>query len=550
MRTLFFSEKTLRYIFYVLLVLTLAFPLINIFFIYPAFRDLVVEKSEDEAIRVTRHLRSTVMQEGSLPLSPEIYSSDTEALLEHFSILKLKVFDPIGEVVFSTEEKDIGTVNSRPYFSGIVARGMEYSKLVTKDSRSLEGQEFENHVVESYVPVMDGGRFMGAFEVYYDVTDIVESLRDVLMLATAVPFMALGAFVMVISALLQRVDRNIEVVRKAEETLTNYKDSLERQVDARAAALREANEELEREISERTIAARALKDSESFLNSIFESIHDPFCIFDRNLFIVKANEEYAKLKGRTLDTLTGNQCFRVLEGSHIECEKCLVRNSIESKDPMSKQKQVTLPDGSEAWVEIITYPIYDENGEVRYIVEYTRDVTGRVKAEDDRKRLIKDLELLSRTDSLTGMLNRRAVNAQLEQEFWRARRHEHQLSVILCDIDDLKVINDTDGHAAGDSSLLRVAGSICEVLRQTDYAGRYGGDEFLILLPETDSEGATQTAERLRMEVSIGISTIRNTDKKAGDIITRADVALYESKESGKNRVTLAKGDAAETAKA
>ncbi len=554
MKNIFFEERNLRAIFFISIFIALLFMLMNALLVYPSYMNLIKERTADESGRVALHLSKDVIHKGMVKADSTAYGELASEITRDFNILKIKVFSATGEVLFSTDHGDIGSMNTKPYFKDKVAMGQDYSKLVKKSAKTLEGQSFDRHVVETYVPLMRGGIFIGAFEIYYDVTPSVEQMKHTMLMTNAMPALVMVAFVLVIGGLLQKVDRGIESVREAERELIKYSDSLEEQVKVRTAALVEANEELEKEMAERSITDRALKESENFMGFIFESINDPFCIFDRDLTIIRANKGYAKLKGRSINTLTGNQCFRVLEGNEEKCDKCVVSKTFDTRTSETKQKQVDLPSGDTAWVEIITYPIFDSADNVKYVLEYTCNITQRREAEEEKQRLIRELETLSRTDALTGMLNRRAVHEELEREFWRAKRYGHPISVIVCDVDFFKSVNDTFGHAAGDSALVRVAGAICSVLRQSDIAGRYGGDEFLVVLPETTSSGSMDTSERLRMEVSsvkrapggqiitmsLGVAAIKSSDETPSDLLKRADSALYASKEGGRNRATLA----------
>ena len=173
-------------------------------------------------------------------------------------------------------------------------------------------------------------------------------------------------------------------------------------------------------------------------------------------------------------------------------------------------------------------------------------VTQRSKA------LQEELEKQVNIDSLTGLLNRRMILQTLKESMKRARRYEEKLCILFLDIDNFKQINDLYGHNAGDSALQKVAVQFQKKLRDTDTAGRYGGDEFLIILPYTDLASAQFPAERirkavkaLRMKNSKG-STYRLTvslgivEYQPGDDITsfieRADNMLYEAKKNGRNR--------------
>jgi diguanylate cyclase (GGDEF)-like protein len=161
------------------------------------------------------------------------------------------------------------------------------------------------------------------------------------------------------------------------------------------------------------------------------------------------------------------------------------------------------------------------------------------------------------TDGLTGLHVRRFTIHRLRQEVKRALRYGPGLSLILCDIDHFKRVNDTWGHLAGDRVLEAVADQIRTALRQdVDIAGRYGGEEFLIVVPQTDLEGAADCAERLRhaieeMEIPIeGSSPLQVTmsfgvaqlspGESHKDFIGRTDTALYQAKEAGRNRIVRA----------
>jgi diguanylate cyclase (GGDEF)-like protein len=162
-----------------------------------------------------------------------------------------------------------------------------------------------------------------------------------------------------------------------------------------------------------------------------------------------------------------------------------------------------------------------------------------------------DAEKLARTDSLTGVLNRRAILEVLDTEVERARRYGSALACLMLDLDHFKTFNDEYGHQFGDKVLHQIAGVISEACRTNDYLGRYGGEEFLIILPETRIDGATTFAERVRsavaettldrdkerITVSIGVADWRDGDGSASRLISQADRALLEAKAAGRNRI-------------
>lgn len=164
-----------------------------------------------------------------------------------------------------------------------------------------------------------------------------------------------------------------------------------------------------------------------------------------------------------------------------------------------------------------------------------------------------ELERIARHDALTGLHNRRAANERLQEEFQRMKRIETPYAILMMDIDHFKRVNDTFGHEAGDLVLRHVAGLLTGALRQTDFIARFGGEEFLALLPDTDRQGACVLAEKIRaavagsdapeagkITISVGVATAAVIDQRDDEAVRRADQALYRAKESGRNQVCAA----------
>lgn len=160
---------------------------------------------------------------------------------------------------------------------------------------------------------------------------------------------------------------------------------------------------------------------------------------------------------------------------------------------------------------------------------------------------------LASTDPLTGLYNTRYLTTRLAEEIQRATRYGHELSLIIVDSDALKRVNDRLGHVAGNELLVALARTIRQHVRATDLVARYGGDEFVILQPETGMESARRTAERIRAEayaasdqagversVSVGIATFPGSAQGPDALFQQADAALYRAKREGKNRVEVA----------
>ena len=197
--------------------------------------------------------------------------------------------------------------------------------------------------------------------------------------------------------------------------------------------------------------------------------------------------------------------------------------------------------------EMTRVPVDDGRKTAGYLV-LGHDVTERAK-------LVERLERAAREDALTGLLNRHSWDRAVSTELMRLSRHGRFGSIIYMDLDGFKAVNDSHGHAAGDSILRAVGRVLTEGVRRPDLVGRYGGEEFVLFLPEIHPEAAVDVAERLRVDLYEGIRADKNVQVEvtgsfgvAGGIITdditleelvaKADSAMYESKRTGKNRVS------------
>jgi diguanylate cyclase (GGDEF)-like protein len=164
------------------------------------------------------------------------------------------------------------------------------------------------------------------------------------------------------------------------------------------------------------------------------------------------------------------------------------------------------------------------------------------------ERLREELEHLATHDSLTDAFTRRHMNEALAQELERSRRQGRDLSLLAMDLDHFKSINDTYGHQAGDRVLIEFVADVRTLLRRHDQLGRFGGEEFVVLLPETNADTALSIAERIRVmmatrksgcTVSIGVTSRMNDSDTVDALLARADAAMYRAKSNGRNRVEL-----------
>jgi len=214
-------------------------------------------------------------------------------------------------------------------------------------------------------------------------------------------------------------------------------------------------------------------------------------------------------------------------------------------------------DGTPFWAAVTAELVRDSASEAICIDGIVEDITSRKLAQDDLAAAGRELATLATTDCLTGLSNRQKILSDLEVELERGCRLGHRLSVILLDVDHLKPINDLYGYVTGDTVLAEIGRRLREGCRPYDLVGRYGSEEFLVVLPEATAEGAGSAAERIRqliaaepcrldsgpvvcVSASLGVAeSSGDPSERASDLLALADLALSQAKEEGRNRVCL-----------
>ena len=201
-------------------------------------------------------------------------------------------------------------------------------------------------------------------------------------------------------------------------------------------------------------------------------------------------------------------------------------------------------DGSLYYDEKVISPLKDENNDICCFISTGRDITDRIALEEE-------LNKLATKDMMTGIYNRYKINSIIEDEIKRAKRYGEIFSLIMFDIDYFKKVNDTYGHDIGDYVLQELSRIILQSIRQTDSFGRWGGEEFMLVVPYTNKQEAIELAQKIRNEVqnhsfeyvkqitlSIGVTQYLDNEEK-DTLIKRVDSALYKAKANGRNQVVF-----------
>jgi diguanylate cyclase (GGDEF)-like protein/PAS domain S-box-containing protein len=304
-----------------------------------------------------------------------------------------------------------------------------------------------------------------------------------------------------------------------------------------------------RRLEQQAADARALVDRFSVALD-----HIPTYIYmkDQQRRYVYANRATLELFGCTADELKGSVDARFFPPQTVDQIHGIDTRVLERGEDNAEEVIAQSDDGKRRVYWEVKTPIYEDAAKTRIwgLCGISTDIT-------ERELLKEALEQQAHQDYLTGLCNRRHFMEQGQAELERAQRYGHALSVLMLDIDHFKGINDSHGHKAGDIVLQRLGDVMREALRTVDVIGRIGGEEFAVLLPETDLQRAAEVAERLRenvagaevvleagmplhFTVSIGVARLEEKDSNLDILLNQADKALYRAKESGRDRVCVA----------
>lgn len=302
---------------------------------------------------------------------------------------------------------------------------------------------------------------------------------------------------------------------------------------------------------ERKRAEQALMEKELLLRTIVATIPDLVWLKDKEGRYLFCNQMFERLFGAPESAIIGKTDYDFVPQQLAELFRDYDKKAMANGKPSMNEESVTFADDQHsAFLETIKTPLMDSKGELIGVLGIARDIS-------ERKKLQEELQQQAITDELTGVYNRRYFFMRAEQELQRIQRYGGACSLLMLDIDGFKRINDVFGHPVGDTILAKVAAVCTETIRCTDLLGRVGGEEFAVLLYEIDLEGARLLAERVRqniqaavfganattnvsLTVSIGVSSSDGEDSLPS-LIQRADAALYEAKNGGRNQVRVSK---------
>ena len=331
-------------------------------------------------------------------------------------------------------------------------------------------------------------------------------------------------------------------------------------------SLQEQNSALQALVAERT---QALHDSQALYRLLTEDAQDVLWRTDARLIVTYISPADERLRGFRADEVVGRHVFEMFTEEGVAVVKAMIQRRAQEEASgtpvgfLNFQVQHRCKDGRLIWGEVMSKTDRNAQDEIIGYHGITREIT-------ERKRLEEQVRQLAFHDTLTRLANRRLMLEHLDQAMSASKRSHHHGALLFLDLDNFKSLNDTHGHSVGDLLLIEVAERLKACVREADTVARFGGDEFVVLLCELDtqpaeaSEQAIAVAEKIRIRLSdlyvlqaapsgpatgtiehqctasIGVAIFRGRDESQSSVIDRADAAMYQAKEDGRNRIRLA----------
>ena len=297
----------------------------------------------------------------------------------------------------------------------------------------------------------------------------------------------------------------------------------------------------------RSVLDRGVSEDQARFESAFTSAPIGMALIDMGGRWLQVNNAFCRITGHTRDELRATTLESITHCDDVDRDAESMRELLDGKIPSCQiEKRFRHAWGHYLWVQVTVSLVRADRGRPLYYVSQVQDIS-------ERKALASRLEYLLDHDSLTGLFNRRRFQQELVHEVERVSRYGANGAVLMIDLDNFKEVNDRFGHTAGDDLLKGIAAALKHRMRRTDVAARMGGDEFAMLLPATDADQAEIVAKGIVKALSRQVAVLGERSipitasvgvalcdrRSAAEVLELADVAMYEAKEAGRNRVAM-----------
>jgi PAS domain S-box-containing protein len=376
-----FKTKYLRNMLILSFAMATFLPLFNIFYLHPEIIDVITKDVETTAIRTANHLKSMLLdhQQQQNDVLSRINTHIMETMKRDFGLTKIKLFSPSGEVTYSTDLVDIGQINQHEYFHEIVSKGIAHTQLVEKHVPSLEGQLMTADVVETYAPIVHDETFMGAFEIYYDITATKKEYERLIFHSSILLAGLSFGFVTLILLTSLKAHRSITERMKFQQELKKHQEYLEDMVKERTENLTSANSKLQQEIHERSRIEQSLKEASEEWRTTFDATNDMVLMLDRGWKIIRVNRAVTQFFERPFgDLLQKNYLDLMAEADPSSDLSALEKMQNTSKH---KEQEVYLQEKG-IWLLVSVDQISDGAGNPSGAVVIQRNITEIKKLQE------------------------------------------------------------------------------------------------------------------------------------------------------------------------
>lgn len=329
-------------------------------------------------------------------------------------------------------------------------------------------------------------------------------------------------------------------------------------IDNDITALYNLNEKLKDENLQRKKTEKALSKQNVLLSTVFSASIDAIGLVDKAGRVIGANNAFAKLMGANPEDIVGQLQSDLLPSDRADWAERQNNAVLESGEPLIFDELI-FSEGKKIWYEVHKTPFEDPESDYQGIVIMARDISLRKQTEEKLSSEASDFEVKMLNDELTGIANRRAFDLQFAKLWQEACEEQELLSLVMCDIDFFKYYNDNYGHQKGDQALQCVANALQDVCEKSDcFVGRYGGEEFVVLIKGGNATKALKVAENIRQAIekshiehlyssvntiltmSMGLSSLFPSELNSmKTLLAEADRALYDAKESGRDQICV-----------
>lgn len=360
-------------------------PVFTFTYLYPSINKLLVNNAEEEAKSVATHFTSFFdVPEDSLKGDDitAVLTSEIEEIVHSFSLEKVKIFSGTGEILYSTDPADRGKINTKDYFRTLVLRGKNFTKIVRKDSKTLEGRTVSADVIETYVPIVGRDKVVGAFEIYYDITKLKGLFSGLIYRSALIIYGLSCVLVAALLVSLFKLSKNMNARLKAEQELARYSDELGEQVQKRTEELTAANLQLKNDITKRLQVEKALQVSEEKYRSLVDMAGDPIFIADAETGIITdVNRKGIELVGREIDEIIGMHLSELHPKDEIDLLRVMSDDHTDRTMPFSEILHVQHKNGHKIPVEVSSS--YLDYGGQKMIQGIYRDISMRLQIEEE-----------------------------------------------------------------------------------------------------------------------------------------------------------------------